>query len=294
MASYKQTTGERVFGVFNFIILGIVGLLALYPFVYTLSMSLSTQAEAIRGGLHLYPRQISLTSYIMVFNNPEIVTGYINTIFRTVVGTILSVIATCLAAFPLSRKKLPLRSPITFFILFTMIFGGGIVPFFLLIKSIGLYNNILVYIIPGLLSAFNIIIVKNFFQSIPDSLYESAMLDGASDWKILFNIYMPLSKPVLATILLWTAVGHWNSWFDGMLYISDNSKQVMQIFLQRIVVNSDVSLISKGLINPDVLKFNTETIKAATVIITILPILLLYPFVQRYFIKGIMIGSVKE
>ena len=182
----------------------------------------------------------------MVFKNPEIATGYCNTIFRTVVGTVLSLLATCLTAFPLSRKSLPFRSPLTFFILFTMIFSGGILPSFLLIRSLHLYDNIWVYIIPGLLSAFNIIIMKNFFQSIPDSLYESAMLDGASDWTILTKIYIPLSKPVLATVLLWTAVGHWNAWFDALLYISSNSKQVMQIFLQRIVVQNDYAMIAKG------------------------------------------------
>lgn len=291
---YKQSPGEKAFNIFNMIVLAFVGLIALYPFLYTLSISLSTQAEAMSGGLHLYPRHLSFMSYVMVFKNPEIAQGYFNTIFRTIIGTLASVFATCLAAFPLSRKSLPLRGSLTFFILFTMLFGGGLIPTFLLIKQLHLYDNLLVYIIPGLLGAFNIIIVKNFFQSIPDSLYESAMLDGASDWTILTKIYIPLSTPVLATVLLWTAVGHWNSWFDAMIYISSDTRQVMQIFLQRIVIESNVDLIQRGLVNPDVTKFTPETIKAATVIITILPILLLYPFVQRYFIKGIMIGSVKE
>lgn len=285
---YRLSLGEKIFQVCNIIVLSLVGLLALYPFLYTLSLSLSTQSEAMSGGLHLFPRHVTLMSYLMVFNNPEIATGYVNTVFRTIVGTLATLVMTCLAAFPLSRKQLPHRG------VFTMIFGGGLVPSFLLIKSLGLYDNLLVYILPGLISAFNVIIVKNFFQSIPESLYESAMMDGASDFTILRKIYVPLSKPVLATVALWTAVAHWNAWFDAMLYISSNGKQVMQTFLQRIVIQSNVEMISKGIVNPDITQFTPETIKAATVIITVLPIILLYPFVQRYFIKGIMLGSVKE
>jgi putative aldouronate transport system permease protein len=292
--AYRLSKGEKVFNVANIIALAIIGLLALYPFLYTLTMSFGTHAEAAKGGWLIIPRHLTFTSYRMVFKNPEIARGYANTIFRTLVGTLASVFATCLAAFPLSRKSMPLRGPLTFFILFTMIFSGGIVPTFLLYKSLHLYDSLLVYILPGLMTAFNIIIVKNYFQSIPDSLYESAMLDGANDWTILLKIYLPLSMPVIATIILWTAVGHWNSWFDAMLYINNDSKQVMQTFLQRIVIQSDVSMIQRGLVHPDVTKFTPETIKAATVIITILPILLLYPFVQRYFLKGIMLGSVKE
>ena len=162
--AFRQSVGEKVFDVANFVIMVVVGLLALYPFLYTLSLSLSTQAEAVSGNIQLFPQHISFMSYWMVFRNPDIAQGYVNTIFRTAVGTIASVLATCLAAFPLSRKKLPLRGPLTFFILFTMIFGGGMVPSFLLIKSLHLYDNILVYIIPGLLSAFNIIIVKKLFS----------------------------------------------------------------------------------------------------------------------------------
>jgi putative aldouronate transport system permease protein len=292
--NYKQTLGEKIFNVFNIIILGIVGLVAIYPFIYTLSISLSTQAEAARAGLHLYPREVSFTSYQMVLGNPEILTGYANTLFRTILGTAATLFVTCLTAFPLARKTLPFRSPIMVFILFTMIFSGGMVPMFILIKSLGLYDNRLVYILPGLVSAFNVIIVKNFFQSIPESLYESAMLDGASPWQILRMIYIPLSKPVLATVGLWTAVFHWNSWFDAMLYIESGSKQVMMNLLQRIVLQNNIDLVQKGLANPDVTQFTPETIKAATVVITIIPIVLLYPFVQKYFIKGILIGSVKE
>jgi putative aldouronate transport system permease protein len=290
----KLSTGEKVFNVINLLLLGVLTLLALYPFVYTVSMSLSTAAEAERAGLHLFPRQVSLTAYQMVFRNPEIVTGYFNTIFRTVVGTVLTLLMTCLCAYPLSKKYLPHRRVFTMGLLFTMLFSGGIVPIYMLIKGLGLTNNRLVYVLPMMVTAFNVIIVKNFFQSIPESLAESASIDGAGDFYTLFRIYVPLSKPVLATVTLWTAVMHWNMWFDAMIYITDDKLQVMQMFLRRIVIESSTEMIEKGLVNPDITQFTPETVKAATVVITILPMLALYPFVQKYFVKGIMIGGVKE
>jgi putative aldouronate transport system permease protein len=229
----------------------------------------------------------------MVFQNPDIIVGYLNTIFRTVVGTALHVFLVCLTAYPLARKELPHRSLLIFLVLFTMIFNGGLVPMFLVINGVGLYNSRWVYIVPLLLTAFNVIIVKNFFQQVPESYAESARIDGASEFRIMWDIFLPLSKPVLATITLWTAVIHWNHWFDALLYIDDNNKQVMQILLRRIVIENSVELIEKGLVNPDVAQFTPETIKAATTIITILPILIFYPFVQKYFVKGIMIGGIK-
>jgi len=289
----RRSRGERIFNVVNLLLLGFLGLLALYPFVYTASISVSTAAEAGRDGLHLFPREVSLTAYEMVFNNPEIVTGYINTLFRTVVGTALTLVVTCLCAYPLSKRDLPHRGTFTFVILFTMIFQGGLVPTYLLIKNVGLIDSVWVYVLPMLTSAFNVIIVKSFFQSIPDSLAESASIDGASDFRTLFQIYIPLSKPVLATVALWTAVMHWNMWFDALLYVNSESKQVMQMILRRIVIENSTDLIEKGLVNPDITLFTTDTIKAATVVVTILPILLVYPFVQRYFVKGIMLGGVK-
>jgi putative aldouronate transport system permease protein len=290
----KQSTGEKVFGVFNVIVLAVIALLCLYPFLYTVTISFSTAAEASRDGLHLYPREISFTSYKMVLTNPNIVTGYINSIFRTVLGTILTVTASCIAAYPLARREMPHRALITFIIVFTMLFGGGMVPGYLLIKHLGFINTIWALVVPGMLSAFNIIIVKNFFQSLPESLVESARMDGAGEWRILFQIYIPLSKPVLATVALWSAVGHWNAWFDALLFITDDSKQVLQTFLQRIVIESGTQMMELGITDTSVLQFTGETIKAATIIVTILPIICVYPFVQKYFVKGIMLGGVKE
>lgn len=289
----KQSRGEKLFNVINILVLGVIALLCLYPFIYILSISLSSAKEASRDGLHLFPAEISLMSYRMVLADPNILTGYTNTLIRTALGTFLTVMATCVAAYPLSRREMPHRSLLIFLIVFTMLFNGGMVPGYLLIKNLGLINTVWVLVIPGMLSAFNIIIMKNYFQSLPESLTESARIDGASEWRILFQIYIPLSKPVLATVALWSAVGHWNSWFDALLFITEDRKQVLQIFLQRIVIESSTQMMELGITDAQ-MEFTGETIKAATIIITILPIILVYPFIQKYFVKGIMLGGVKE
>jgi len=290
----RVSLGERIFSIFNLIALGVLGLLCLYPFLYTLTISLSTAAQANTPGFHLYPTEISWTSYRMVLSNPDILIGYRNTVLRTLLGTGLSVLCCAVAAYPLSRKEMPHRSMITFLIVFTMLFNGGLVPTYLIIKQLGLINSIWSLVLPTMVTAFNVIIIKNFFQALPESLVESARMDGAGEWQVLFNIYLPLSKPVLATVALWSAVFHWNAWFDAMLYITDDQNQVLQTFLQRIVVESGTELMELGITDSSVLQFTSETIKAATIIITILPILCVYPFVQKHFVKGILLGGVKE
>jgi len=289
---YRMSRMEILFNVVNVVLLVLVAVLMLYPFIYTLSISLSTATEAGREGWHVLPREFSLAAYRMILSNPEILTGYLNTILRTVLGTALTLFMTCLCAYPLARKGMPHRGMVIFLILFTMIFNGGIVPTYLLIKGLGLIDTILALVLPMMLTAFNIVIVKNFFQAIPESFGEAARVEGASEWTILFRIYIPLSKPVLATIALWTAVMHWNQWFDAMLYITSDKHQVLQTFLQRIVIQNSTAMLDIGLTK--VTEYSQETIKAATVVITILPILLVYPFVQRYFVKGILLGGIKQ
>ena len=256
----------------------------------------TTIARHLRGLAYLreYAAGLSTASYVKVLTNPDIGIGYLNTVMRTVIGTLATLFMTSLAAYPLSRPYMPHKRFFMLFILFTMLFSGGLVPTYMLIKTVGLIDNFWVYVIPTMLSAFNIIVVKNFFQSIPESLAESARIDGASEFATLVRIYIPLSKPVLATVALWTAVAHWNMWFDAMVYIHSCDLQTLQIILRRIVIEGNVELIEKGMIRADKTLFTPETIKAATVIVTILPILLFYPFVQRYFVKGILLGSIKE
>jgi putative aldouronate transport system permease protein len=290
----KMTQGEKVFNIFNIVMLGLLAFSCLYPFLYVLNLSLSTASEASKDGFHLIPGDISWTSYQMVLSNDAILTGFMNTVIRTVLGTVLTLLATCIAAYPLSRPEMPHRSMVIFIILFTMLFSGGLIPSYMLVQKLGLINSIWSLILPILITPFNVIIMKNFFQGIPESLAESAKIDGAGDFTILFRIYVPLSMPVIATVALWTAVGHWNSWFDALLYITDENQQVMQVMLQRIVVESSTQLLEMGVTGASVTAFTPETVKAATIIITILPILLVYPCLQRFFVNGVSLGGVKE
>lgn len=287
----KTTVGENIFQVFLVIIISVFCLVAIYPFIHIVSVSFSSPSEAIRFGFHFYPKEIDLTAWNLVLNQKKIWIGFGNSVFRTVVGTGLTLFIMSLCAYPLSRKYLPHRSFYTMIILFTMFFGGGIVPTYLLIKELDLMNSLWVYIVPGLIPTFSMLVLRNFFMSIPVELEECSKIDGANDVRILFQIVLPLSKPVLATLALWTAVGHWNSWFDAVLYISDQNKQVLQFFLREIVItNTDAETLGRSVVSN--LKYESA-IKAATVTFAIMPILVVYPFLQKYFVKGTMIGSLK-
>lgn len=285
---------DRTFSAANVLVLALLALLSLYPFVHTFSLSISTAAEANQPGLRLFPRQVTWTAYEMVLSNPQVLTGYANTLFRTIAGTALTLFLTCLLAYPLSRRDMPHRRKATFYVMFTLLFSAGIVPNYLLIRSLGLIDSRLVYILPVALTAFNVIVVRNFFRAIPESLGEAARVEGAGEWHILWRIYVPLSSPILATVALWTAVLHWNQWFDAMLFITDDGKQVLQTWLQRIVIENSIEMVQRGISNPDPTAFTPDTIKAATVVITVVPILVLYPFLQRFFVSGLTLGGVKE
>lgn len=287
----KATLGENIFQVILITFISLLCLVTIYPFIHIVSVSFSSPAEALRIGFHLYPKEIDLTAWNLVLSQKKIWIGFGNSVFRTVVGTFLTLFIMSLCAYPLSRKYLPHRSFYTMVILFTMFFGGGIIPTYLLIKELNLMNSLWVYIVPGLIPTFSMLVLRNFFMSIPTELEECSKIDGANDIRILFQIILPLSKPVLATLALWTAVGHWNSWFDAVLYISDQNKQVLQFFLREIVItNTDAETLGRSVISN--LKYESG-IKAATVTFAILPILIVYPFLQKYFVKGTMIGSLK-
>jgi len=277
------------FDVLNVGLLSFVGLLALYPFWYLVVISFSGTA-GFGHGLALWPRHFSWSAYQMVWSYPEILVGFTNSVGRTVIGTTLSLLFSCLTAYPLANKDLPHRPMFIFIIIVTMVFSGGIVPMYLLVKNLGLLNSPLALILPQLLSAFNIIIIKNYFESIPLSYGEAARMEGAGEWAILFKIYIPLSLPVLATVALWTAVFHWNSWFDAMLYISDDHKQVLQNIVQRIVIDGSTDMIDGIASNGG----SGDAFKAACIVITVLPMIVIYPFIQRFFVKGINLGGVKE
>lgn len=292
----QRTRGEKIFNVFNYIILTLFAFTTLYPFLYTLSISLSTKAEAESIGLHILPnfQKITIDPYKMVFKNAEIWNAYKYTLFRTIVGTVLSLLVTCFYGYALSRPRLPMKRFFVIFIMFTMLFSGGQIPTYLNIKSLGLINNIWVYVLPMLISAYNVIVSRSFFASLPESLNESAKIDGAGEFRIFFQIIVPLSKPIIMTLALWNAVAHWNEWFSGRMYITDSRKIVVQNYIQRIVNEGNTNLVSDvNASAADQIEVTGKTIQSASIIVSILPILLFYPFVQKYFVKGVTLGAVK-
>jgi putative aldouronate transport system permease protein len=288
----KQTAGERVFMVFNYTFMILLCITMLYPFIY-LAMSSISKFDLSSNGFSIIPRGVTFSFYERVLANPSITTGYINTILRTVLGTGLSLIVTLAMAYPLSKKTFPHRNFWTGLVVFTMFFSGGIIPTYLLVKSLGITDSIWSLVLPEMVSAFNLIIVRNYMQTIPDSLEESAKMDGANDITVLFRIILPVCAPIIATITLWVAVWHWNAWYDAMVYISSPSNEVIQLVMRRIVLEGSDALtqmMSSSLANDDV---TPDGIKSATIMITTIPILCAYPFVQKYFVKGIMVGSLK-
>lgn len=291
----------KKFNIVDIIIYSGVALLALtilLPFINMLSLSFSPSYVATKGGLHLWPEDFTMDNYKKVFSNVYIWQGYKNTLIRTLIGTPLSVLFTAFAAYPLAKKFFPHRSFWTLFIVFTMFFSGGLIPGYLLIKNLGLMNTYASMIIPTITSAFNIVIMRNFFMSMPEEIEESCMIDGAGRWLIFFRIVVPLSMPIIATIGLWTAVAHWNAWFDVLLYITDIDKFVLQIVLRRIIIvgTQEIMDITTGgsfLSSAQESMASPEGLKAASIFVATIPILCVYPSIQRYFVKGIMIGSLK-
>lgn len=292
----QRTNGEKIFNVFNYIILTIFSLTTLYPFLYTLTISLSTAAEADRIGLHILPTpgKMSLESYRLVFINKDIWGAYKWTLFRTIVGTLMALVVTCFYGYALSRPGLPLKKIFTTYLMFTMMFSGGQIPTYLNIKNLGLIDNVWVYVLPALIGAYNVIVAKSFFAALPESLNESARIDGAGEFRIFFQIIVPLSKPIIMTLALWMAVAHWNTWFDSLMYINDEKKKVVQSFLQRIVTSNNTDMLKDvNASEQDKKEVIGKTIQSATIMVTILPILCVYPFIQKYFVKGVTLGAVK-
>jgi len=298
MFTYKTAKGKvyfNFFDVFNYLFMALFALSIIYPFWDMLMKSFSTPAEAAKVGFNLWPGEFTLSSYRAVFEGSNIAAGYFNTIFRTFFGTVLMLAVTVCAAYPLTKNDLPMKNGITLFLLLTMFFSGGLIPNYMLIKSLQLVDSRWSLILPMLANVFNIVIVRNFMSSIDKSLEESAQIDGANHVYVLFKIIVPISKPILATVALWSIVGHWNSWFDSMIYINSNAKQVLQIFLRKILIQYDgqeIARIMQGS-GQGQDQFAPDSLKAAFMYITITPIICAYPFLQKYFVKGIMIGSLK-
>lgn len=287
----SRKIGGKAFDVFNYALLALVAFVTLYPFLYVIFASLSDPLRLMENSAPLWkPLGFSLAAYKKVFSNSSIYIGYANTIFYVVVGTTVNIIMTSIAAYVLSRKQFMLRRFFTLMFIFTMYFNGGLIPNYLLIKGLHLIDNRLALILPGAISTFNLMIMITGFEGIPKSLEESARIDGAGDWTILFQIIMPLAKPTIMVILLYYAVGHWNAWFNAMIYIRDASKRPLQLFLRDILTRNQMGAMTGQTDIEDV----GQTIKYATILVSTAPILCIYPFIQKYFVQGVMIGAVKE
>ena len=286
----RVTTGDIIIGA----IMALLCFAALYPVWYTIIISFNEANDALRGGIYLWPRKFSLQSYKTVFQDSTIIRAFIITILRTVIGTVTSVFFTAMVGYAFSKKHIMGNKVYTIIGTITMFFGGGLIPYFITLKNLGLYDNFLVYIIPSLFNFYNMIIFMSFFRGLPAGLEESAKLDGANDMLIFIKIILPLSMPVLATIALFNGVCHWNDYFAGVMYINKAELQPIQTYLYRVVASASASkavvAMPAGISAQQV---SSQSVRLATMVVTTFPIMCVYPFLQKYFVKGMLIGSIK-
>ena len=290
----KRSKGERIFTVFNYIFLTAVIILCIYPVWYVAMASVSDSNQLMQhSGLLILPKGFNLSAYSKVFDNPMIPRGYLNTLFLLFVGVPINIIMTSLGAYFLSRKRVMFQKPIMIASMFTMFFSGGMIPFYLNLKDLHLTNTLWGLIIPFMINTYNMVIMKTSFESIPDSLIEAAQIDGASHWKILVSIVLPLSKAIIAVMVLYYGVSTWNSWFWASAILRERELYPLQVILREILLQNDVSAMSSGAAATDAESI-AMSIKYATIMVATVPILCVYPFVQKYFTKGTMVGAVKE
>lgn len=288
----KATVSDRVFQTVNGVIMTLVVVMTLYPFVYLIAQSFSSEAAIYAGKVTLYPVEFTAQTYKILLSKPDFFRYYGNTILYAVVGTLISVAATAVLAYPLSKEKLRLNKFFIPFVLFTMYFGGGLIPNYVLVaKTMHMRDTIWAIIIPGAISAFNVILMKTFFASLPNEVEESAKVDGLDVYGIFMRITLPLSKPILATMILFVIVGIWNNWFGPSLYLQTKEKWPIALYLRQII-DSAVSPTEIGATDANSSQI-AATVKSAAMVLTSLPIICVYPFVQKYFVQGMMIGAVK-
>jgi putative aldouronate transport system permease protein len=288
----QKSISGAIFDVFNYSILTLFALLAIGPFLHIAAGSLSSSAELAKRGFVLFPVKPTLDAYHYIFTTNTFVRSLFNSIVITISGTLVNIILTSLTAYSLAHTRIIGRRTIMFLITFTILFGGGMIPTFILVKNLGLIDSYAALIIPGAISAFNLIVLKNFFQQLPVELEESAKMDGANDLMILLRIIYPLSLPALATFSLFYAVGHWNTYFSAILYINDANKWPIQVLLRQIIILSNEGIGDSDLVGSSIV-IPPESIKMAVILVATVPILLVYPFLQKHFTKGLLLGSVK-
>ncbi|WP_062105937.1 carbohydrate ABC transporter permease [Bacillus niameyensis] len=297
MYNTMRTKGDKIFDFFNTAFFTIVLFITIYPLYFMVIASFSSPDAVNNGEIWFWPKDITFKGYEMIFNHDKIWIGYKNSIIYTLVGTTINVILTITGGYALSRKDLAGRNIFMFFIVFTMFFSGGMIPTYLLVKDLGMVNTIWAMVIPNAISAYNLIIVRTFFQgTIPDELLEAGKIDGCTNWKFFMKIVVPLSIPIIAVMVLFHAVGHWNTYFNALIYLRDSALHPLQLVLREVLVLSQANEVtdSGALAEMEAeMQSISQLIKYGVVIIASLPMLVLYPFVQRHFVKGVMIGSIK-
>lgn len=289
-----DTSGDKVFLAGVMVVSTLILCIVIYPLLYVLSASFSSGDAVMNGRVYLFPVEPSVEGYKMVFEDQNILTGFKNSLIYTFLGTMINMVMTTLIAFPLSRKKLPGRQAIMFIVTFTMFFSGGLIPTFLVVEKLKMVDTVWAMVVPTAISTFNLIIMKTYFEnSIPEELGESAALDGCNNFRFLLSIVLPLSKPILAVLVLYYAVGHWNQYFNALIYLRSNERISLQLALRNILLANQIS--SGGSDSGgfgEVAKVGL-TVKYAVIIVSSIPVMILYPFIQKYFVKGVMIGAIK-
>ncbi|AZK46744.1 carbohydrate ABC transporter permease [Paenibacillus lentus] len=294
--AFDSTKSDRIFDVFNFIIMTIIMVITLYPFLNVLAISLNDSTDTVRGGIYLWPREFTWENYKTIFSYSSLIQGFKITILRTLSGTVLGLLSGSMLAYTLSRQDFKSRKFISTFLALTMYVSGGLVPTYMLMRHLDLIGTFWIYILPGIVSAFNVFVIRSFIDGLPYALQESATLDGANDFTIYYKVILPLCKPVLATIALFLAVGQWNSWFDTYLYNGNKPHlTTLQFELMKILqsTNQGANMINANDMANQMAQVSPESIKMAITIVVTLPILFVYPFLQRYFVSGMTLGAVK-
>ncbi|SFM15033.1 putative aldouronate transport system permease protein [Paenibacillus sp. 1_12] len=285
-----RTLGNKLFDGINYTILLLVGLVTVLPFIYILAVSFTDPHEVAKGGIILFPTKFSLTAYTYIFSTNTLLRSLGISVYITVLGTLINLVFTSLLAYPLSRPTFRGRNVIILGVLFTMLFNGGLIPTYFVVKGLGLTNTLWSLMLPVAISGFNLIVLKNFFQQIPDGLEDSAKIDGCNDLGVLLRVVIPLSAPALATFGLFYAVGHWNTFFNAIMYINDNKSWPVQVLLREIVILAQTRI---GDTSTDEQLIQPLTIRMAVIVFATIPIMLIYPFLQKHFAKGVLLGSVK-
>lgn len=291
----NQSAKDKIFIIIVYILLVMLFVIVAYPLIYIVSASFSDPQAVISGKVVLWPVSPTLRGYTAVFKNHKIVTGFVNSILYMVIGTLVNIVMTILCAYPLSRKEFTARNKLAAIFVFTMYFSGGLVPTYILVNKLGLINSPLAMIIPSAMSTYNMIICRTYMQnSIPDELYEAAQLDGCTPWKYLKRVVVPLCKPIIAVLVLYYGVAKWNSYFDAMLYLKKDFLQPLTIVMREILIQNkiDYTMISDAKVASE-MQGLTQLLKYSTIVVASVPVLIIYPFVQKYFVKGVMIGAVK-